>query len=62
MVALADTVESVTLVAEILTVCEEVIEAGAEYNPFLTVPIGGASDQTTAGTAVPPPVAVNCWV
>ena len=62
-VALADLLESATLVAVTVTVWALAIEAGAVYRPAaLTLPTTGLSDQVTALLEVPPTVAVYCWV
>ena len=56
----ADLEESATLVAVTVTDCEELITAGATYNPFDRVPIEGVMDQVTAVFEFPTTVAVNC--
>jgi hypothetical protein len=62
-VAVAVFVVSATLVAVMVTVCEDVIELGAVYNPEgEIVPTGELSDQVTAVFVVPDTEAVNCWV
>ena len=60
MLALADTVGSATLVADILTVCAVVIVDGALYSPLLTVPTCGETVHTTPVLEVPPIAAENC--
>ncbi len=64
--ALADFVGSDTLVAVTMTVCEELIEAGAVYRPLLeTVPTAGLTDQVTPDDFPPEPpltAALNCWL
>ena len=61
MVALADCVESCTLVAVIVTACEALMAEGAAYNPFVdTVPIEGDMDQVTAVLPLPLTVGMNC--
>jgi hypothetical protein len=62
-VAEADLPGSAALVAVTVTVCCEVIEAGAVYNPPLEIlPVAGLSDQETTVLLLPVTVAVNCWV
>ena len=62
MEAVADFVGSATLVAVMVTVCEELIEAGAVYRPLTSVPTAGFIDQVTAVFVLPVTVAVNCEV
>src|SRR5437016_7040740 len=60
-VAVADLVESATLVAVMVMVCEEEIVRGAVYKPQLVrVHIDGLMLQVTAVLLVPVTVAVNC--
>jgi len=59
--ALADFVESATLVAEIVTVWADFILAGAVYRPFTIVPTCGERAHNTAVSVAPVTVAVNCW-
>jgi hypothetical protein len=60
-VALADLVESATLVAVMVTVWEEEIVPGAVYKPpLVSVPTDGLMLQVTAVLLVPVTVAVNC--
>src|ERR1017187_3551248 len=62
-VALADLLESATLVAVTVTVWALAIEAGAVYRPAaLMVPIIGLSDQVTAVLPVLVTVAEKVWV
>lgn len=61
-VAVADFVGSATLVAVMVTVCGELIEAGAVYRPLTSVPTAGFIDQVTAVFVLPVTVAVNCEV
>jgi hypothetical protein len=56
----ADWVVSATLVAVIWITCVALIVEGAVYNPLLTVPTLGLSDQVTAVLELPLTVAVNC--
>ena len=61
-VALADFVESATLVAVMVTSSGLLITEGAVYNPFDKLPIEGVMDQVTEVFALPVTVAVNCVV
>jgi hypothetical protein len=58
--AFAVLVGSAMLAAVNTTFCAVVIVAGAVYNPFVTVPIAGVSDQVTPVLVVPLTEAVNC--
>jgi hypothetical protein len=61
--AVADLVESATLVAFTVTVWELVIEAGAAYRPAaLMLPTSGLSDQVTAVLPVLVTAAAKLWV
>ncbi len=60
--ALADLVESATLVAVMVIDCAELITEGAVYHPFDKVPTEGVMDQVTDVFALPVTVAVNCLV
>jgi hypothetical protein len=55
-------VPSTTLVAFTVTVCCAVIEAGAVYKPFTSVPTSGVTDHVTPVLELPVTVAVNCCV
>src|ERR1035437_6366355 len=58
---LADLVESATLWAVTVTVCDVRILDGAVYRPAEEmVPTGGLIDQVTAGLLAPKTVAANC--
>ena len=59
MLAVAVLVESTTLAAVSVTVCELLIEAGAVYTPFTIVPAAGFKDQVTAVLLVPVTVAAK---
>jgi len=61
MLEVAVWVVSATLVAVIWTICVALIVVGAVYNPLLTVPTLGLSDQVTAVLELPLTVAVNCF-
>ncbi len=52
---------SAALVAVIWTTCIALTVEGAVYNPLLTVPTWGFSDQVTAVFEVPLTVALNCF-
>ena len=54
------TLGSAELTAVNVTVCFDVVLAGATYNPFTTLPILGVSDQLTAVFVVPFTATVNC--
>lgn len=56
----ADWVVSATLVAVTWITCVALIVDGAVYNPLLTVPTLGLSDQVTPVLELPFTVAVNC--
>jgi hypothetical protein len=56
-----DWVASATLVAVIVTTCVTSIDAGAVYNPLLTVPTLGLRDQVTSVLELPVTVAANCF-
>ena len=61
--AVADLVESATLVAVTVTVCELAIEAGAVYRPAaVMLPSGELSDQVRAVLPVLVTVAEKVWV
>ena len=60
--AVPDFEGSATLVAVMVTVCEELITDGAVYNPFDKVPTAGFMVQVTAVFTLPVTVAVNCTV
>jgi len=59
MLAVADLVGSIVLVAVMVTVCEDLMLEGAVYIPFDRVPTEGA-DQVTLVVELPVTVAVNC--
>ena len=60
-VAVADLVESATLVAVMVIVCEAEIVPGAVYKPVaVSVPADGVMLQFTAVLVAPVTVAVNC--
>jgi hypothetical protein len=61
-VALADLVESATLVAVIITDCALLMTDGAVYNPFDKLPTEGFMDQVTEVVELPVTVAANCLV
>ena len=62
-VALADLLESATLVAVTVTVWALVIEAGAVYRPAaVMLPTAGLSDHVTAVLLVPVTAAEKLWV
>lgn len=61
MLVVALWVVSATLVAVIWTVCVALMVAGAVYNPLLTVPALGLSDQVTPVLELPLTVALNCF-
>jgi hypothetical protein len=63
MVALADFVESATLWAVTVTVCDARTLDGATYRPPVEiVPVDGLIDQITAALLLPRTVAANCCV
>jgi len=62
MEVVADFVGSAWLVAVMVTVCATLIEAGAVYVPFDSLPTEGFIDQVTAVFVLPVTVAVNCCV
>ena len=58
--ALADFVESATLVAVMVTDCAALTVEGAVYRPFDKVPTDGFMDQVTEVFPLPVTVAENC--
>ena len=60
--ALADFVESATLVAVMVTDCAALTVEGAVYRPFDKVPTDGFMDQVTEVFPLPVTVAENCLV